>query len=166
MSDDEGSLYGSDAFLLNEMRRHAQSHITLQEPLTDDYAADDSMAGEEDDPSQPIRGDDAGPISDNPLDAPEGPRPEAEEAEGDADEEMGDADGETKKEQDAEGSAEAPAQTKASLESSARSHLIAQTHAIILPSYSTWFDMHQIHSLEKKALPEFFNSRNRSKTPA
>jgi hypothetical protein len=26
--------------------------------------------------------------------------------------------------------------------------------------------MHQIHNLERKALPEFFNSRNRSKTPA
>lgn len=59
-----------------------------------------------------------------------------------------------------------PAQSKASLEATARSHLVAQTHAIILPSYSTWFDMHQIHNLEKKSLPEFFNHRNRSKTPA
>lgn len=57
-------------------------------------------------------------------------------------------------------------QTKAVLESSARSHLISQTHSIILPSYSTWFDMHTIHQLERKALPEFFNNRNRSKTPA
>lgn len=59
-----------------------------------------------------------------------------------------------------------PAQTKASLEATAKSHLVAQTHQIILPSYSTWFDMHAIHALEKKSLPEFFNSRNRSKTPA
>ena len=58
------------------------------------------------------------------------------------------------------------AEAKAALENTARSHLIAQTHAIILPSYSTWFDMHQIHSIEKRALPEFFNNRNRSKTPA
>lgn len=57
-------------------------------------------------------------------------------------------------------------QTKTQAEASARSHLIEQTHAIILPSYSAWFDMHQIHNLERKALPEFFNSRNRSKTPA
>lgn len=56
--------------------------------------------------------------------------------------------------------------TKSQAEASARSHLIEQTHAIILPSYSAWFDMHQIHNLERKALPEFFNSRNRSKTPA
>ena len=59
-----------------------------------------------------------------------------------------------------------PTQTKGATESSARSHLIAQTHAIILPSYSTWFDMHAINSIEKKAMPEFFNNRNRSKTPA
>ena len=49
---------------------------------------------------------------------------------------------------------------------SARSHLATQTHAIVLPSYSTWFDMHKIHPLEEKSIPEFFNSRNRSKTPA
>lgn len=57
-------------------------------------------------------------------------------------------------------------QTKASIESCAREHLISQTHSIILPSYSTWFDMHQINNIERKALPEFFNNRNRSKTPA
>jgi hypothetical protein len=51
-------------------------------------------------------------------------------------------------------------------ESSARTHLINQRHAIILPSYSSWFDMHNIHDIEKKSLPEFFNNRNRSKTPA
>lgn len=58
------------------------------------------------------------------------------------------------------------AKTKESVESAAREHLISQTHAIILPSYSTWFDMNDIHDIEKKALPEFFNNRNRSKTPA
>lgn len=56
--------------------------------------------------------------------------------------------------------------SKESAESAAREHLISQTHAIILPSYSTWFDMADIHDIEKKALPEFFNNRNRSKTPA
>jgi SWI/SNF related-matrix-associated actin-dependent regulator of chromatin subfamily C len=67
--------------------------------------------------------------------------------------------------QGVEGGGDDP-QNNAGPEQTARSHLIAQTHAIILPSYSTWFDMHTIHNLEKKALPEFFNSRNRSKTPA
>lgn len=55
---------------------------------------------------------------------------------------------------------------KSTLEAAANSHLVAQTHQIILPSYSTWFDMHTVHALEKKSLPEFFNTRNRSKTPA
>jgi len=48
----------------------------------------------------------------------------------------------------------------------ARQYLAAQTHPVIIPSYSAWFDMNKIHSLEKKSLPEFFNSRNRSKTPS
>lgn len=40
-----------------------------------------------------------------------------------------------------------------------------QTHHIIIPSYSAWFDYNSIHDLEKRALPEFFNARNKSKTP-
>ncbi|CAE6411864.1 hypothetical protein ACGC1H_003166 [Rhizoctonia solani] len=49
--------------------------------------------------------------------------------------------------------------------SQAKKYLASQTHDIIIPSYSVWFDMAAIHSVEKRALPEFFNSRNRSKTP-
>ena len=40
-----------------------------------------------------------------------------------------------------------------------------QTHHIIVPSYSSWFDYNAIHSIEKRALPEFFNGKNRSKSP-
>ncbi|CAF1245096.1 unnamed protein product [Rotaria sordida] len=40
-----------------------------------------------------------------------------------------------------------------------------QTHHIIIPSYSAWFDYNSINSIEKRALIEFFNSKNRSKTP-
>ena len=40
-----------------------------------------------------------------------------------------------------------------------------QTHHIIIPSYSAWFDYNAINSIEKRALIEFFNSKNRSKTP-
>lgn len=40
-----------------------------------------------------------------------------------------------------------------------------QTHHIIIPSYSAWFDYNSIHEIEKRAMPEFFNSRNKSKTP-
>lgn len=56
--------------------------------------------------------------------------------------------------------------SKERVESAARDHLVSQTHAIVLPSYSTWFDMNTIHDIERKAMAEFFNSRNRSKTSA
>ncbi|KAJ7178689.1 SWI/SNF complex protein [Mycena crocata] len=64
---------------------------------------------------------------------------------------------------------EDPAQLEATrlrLEDQARKYLAAQTHEVIIPSYSAWFDMSKIHPVERRALPEFFNSRNRSKTPA
>lgn len=40
-----------------------------------------------------------------------------------------------------------------------------QTHHIVVPSYSAWFDYNSIHVVEKRALPEFFNGKNKSKTP-
>ncbi|CAF4355853.1 unnamed protein product, partial [Rotaria socialis] len=40
-----------------------------------------------------------------------------------------------------------------------------QTHHIIIPSYSAWFDYNAINSIEKRALSEFFNGKNRSKAP-
>lgn len=58
------------------------------------------------------------------------------------------------------------AKSKDTIEPAAREHLVSQTHAIVLPSYSTWFDMNNIHDIERKAMAEFFNNRNRSKTPA
>lgn len=54
---------------------------------------------------------------------------------------------------------------KKRIEDQARNYLIEQTHAVVVPSYSTWFDMKKIKDVEKKSLPEFFNNRNRSKTP-
>ncbi len=107
------------------------------------------------------------PVSDNPLDAPEGPRPDAEDADGQDDEEMGGLD-DTKKDKDGEtaDAADPEATAKADLQAAARSHFVAQTFATIIPSYATWFDMRYIDYRERKALPEFFNNRNRSKTPA
>ncbi|USW50299.1 Putative SANT/Myb domain, SWIRM domain, Homeobox-like domain superfamily protein [Septoria linicola] len=139
-----------------------------QESQNQDQDQDTSMVEDTEDAKteQPATSDkpaagDAAPVSDNPLDAPDAPAPENAD-EGGEDEEMGD----TKDATPAAGATPAPAQTKAVAEQSARSHLIDQNHAIILPSYSAWFDMHEIHNLERKALPEFFNNRNRSKTPA
>ncbi|KIY64041.1 SWIRM-domain-containing protein [Cylindrobasidium torrendii FP15055 ss-10] len=56
--------------------------------------------------------------------------------------------------------------TRRRLEEQARKYLAAQTHEVIIPSYTSWFDMGKIHQVERRALPEFFNSRNRSKTPS
>ncbi|KAI9826267.1 MAG: hypothetical protein M1826_006689 [Phylliscum demangeonii] len=123
-------------------------------------------------------------VSDNPLDAPGAPRPQDDMADGNEDEDMGDAGDETKLEgespekdgaeagtvslTDTRGDrarTEQPVQTKAAMASVARAHLVTQTHSIVLPSYSIWFEMQSIHPVEKRALPEFFNNRNRSKTP-
>ncbi|KAI1323003.1 putative RSC complex subunit [Xylariaceae sp. FL0255] len=110
--------------------------------------------------------------SDNPLDAP--PAPPAESTATKEDEVMAEANADPKdkdqQEKDGEDAAAAAeggsleVKSKETLENAAREHLISQTHAIVLPSYSTWFDMATIHSIERKALPEFFNNRNRSKT--
>jgi SWI/SNF related-matrix-associated actin-dependent regulator of chromatin subfamily C len=106
------------------------------------------------------------PVSDNPLDAPDGPRPEAEDADGQEDEEMGGVDDAKKENGEGAEAVDPEAQAKADLQSAARSHFVTQTYATIIPSYATWFDMRYIDYRERKALPEFFNGRNRSKTPA
>lgn len=96
----------------------------------------------------------------------------APNAAGRLDEEMGDVSGDKQglpaASNDAATATNGGVETKSkeAFESAARDHLISQTHAIVLPSYSTWFDMNSIHDIERKAMAEFFNNRNRSKTPA
>lgn len=36
---------------------------------------------------------------------------------------------------------------------------------IIVPSTAAWFDYHSLHEVEVRALPEFFNGKNRNKAP-
>lgn len=143
--------------------------------ITDSYLFEDSQTGVMSTPKT----DHNGAVSDNPLDAPLSPKPVNEQAEPE-DEEMGGTEQDGGKEdtgageptqttasQQLDGPSDEPSDdTKATTEASARSNLIAQTHAIILPSYTSWFDMSTVNDVEKKALPEFFNGRNRSKTPA
>jgi SWI/SNF related-matrix-associated actin-dependent regulator of chromatin subfamily C len=105
---------------------------------------------------QSSRGNSAAPISDNPLDAPAAPIHETDNDNDAEDTDMAGASLPT---------GDGTTEQKSSIESAARANLIAQTHNIILPSYSMWFDMADIHPIEKKSLPEWFNSRNRSKTP-
>ena len=42
---------------------------------------------------------------------------------------------------------------------------VHQSHNIVIPSYSSWFNYNSIHAIEKRSLPEFFSGKNRSKTP-
>ncbi|KAK1065823.1 SWI/SNF and RSC complex subunit Ssr2 [Friedmanniomyces endolithicus] len=127
-----------------------------QEEQEDTAMADDAA------PKDPATDASAPEVSDNPLDAPDGPQAENAEV-APEDDEMGEAKEGTPAAEPADA---VPTNTKSAAELSARQHLIQQNHAIILPSYSTWFDMHAVHNIERKALPEFFNNRNRSKTPA
>lgn len=150
-SDD---LIAAENEILEAKGEQAQENDTS---MLDD--APDAAGEQSQDAQEPV----TQPISDNPLDAPDAPPPEKTEEPAE-DEEMAD---DTKDGTPAVEAAEvAPTITRTAAEQSARSHLIDQNHAIILPSYSAWFDMHEIHNLERKALPEFFNNRNRSKTPA
>ncbi|XP_048849502.1 SWI/SNF complex subunit SMARCC1-like isoform X1 [Brienomyrus brachyistius] len=48
---------------------------------------------------------------------------------------------------------------------SGEDNVTEQTHHIIIPSYAAWFDYNCIHEIERRALPEFFNGKNKSKTP-
>ena len=59
----------------------------------------------------------------------------------------------------------AKSEARRRVEEEARRYLAAQTHPVIIPSYSAWFDMAKIAPVEKKSLPEFFSNRNKSKTP-
>jgi len=44
-------------------------------------------------------------------------------------------------------------------------NMTEQTHHIVIPSYAAWFDYNSLHAIERRGLPEFFNGKNKSKTP-
>jgi SWI/SNF related-matrix-associated actin-dependent regulator of chromatin subfamily C len=122
----------------------------------------------------PIQGGELGNL---PNDPPAVPGPETcgkvKVLKGEGEEEIADVEmaegGEEEAESGEENDDEDPAQLEANrqrVEDQARKYLAAQTHEVIIPSYSAWFDMSKIHAVERRALPEFFNSRNRSKTPS
>lgn len=50
------------------------------------------------------------------------------------------------------------------IEEKAKAYLARQTKPVIVPSFAGWFDFEKIHEIEKKSLPEFFNSNSRFKT--
>ena len=63
------------------------------------------------------------------------------------------------------GPTEEGAEKKESSAEAGDDSLTEQTHHIIVPSYSAWFDYNSVHAIERRALPEFFNNKNKSKTP-
>ena len=124
----------------------------------------DSSARPQD--TSPLQGDDYSMADGTKADDNDTDGPAGKKAERDDDTAGADAD------KDSEPSAAvvpmptAVPQTKEALQSAARELLAQQTYAIVIPSYSAWFKMAEVHPIEEKAMSEFFNSRNRSKTPA
>lgn len=126
----------------------------------------------------PIQGSEIGNIPNDPDGSAGGPSGEGVAGEvrvlkeGEGEEDPGDVSMGEAADEDVESGDdddEDPAQleaTRLKLEEQARKYLAAQTHDVIIPSYSAWFDMSTVHPVERRALPEFFNSRNRSKTPS
>jgi SWI/SNF related-matrix-associated actin-dependent regulator of chromatin subfamily C len=120
---------------------------------------------------EPITGGELGnlPPAGNDEPGPEtAARVRLQRADGGEDEDdvdMADEDAESVPDDDDEDPAALEA-ARSRLEETARKYLAAQTQEVIIPSYAAWFDMGKIHPVERRALPEFFNSRNRSKTPA
>ena len=124
----------------------------------------------------PIQGGELGNLPNDPpptIASETGGKVKVLKREGEGEEEPADVEmaegGEEEAESGEENDDEDPAQQEANrqrVEDQARKYLAAQTHEVIIPSYSAWFDMSKIHPVERRALPEFFNSRNRSKTPS
>jgi len=115
---------------------------------------------------EPIQGGEIGNLA--PFEPPAGGESSSAPLKNEEDVDMGEG-GEEEAESGEENEEEDAAQLEATrmrLEDQARKYLAQQTHQVIIPSYSAWFDMSKIHEVERRALPEFFNSRNRSKTPA
>ena len=115
---------------------------------------------------EPVQGGEIGNIP--PFETPVGGEPgstplKAEEGVGVG--EGGEGEGESGEENEEEDAAQLEA-TRMRLKDQARKYSAQQAHQVIVPSYSAWFDMSKTHEVEQRALPEFFNSRNRSKTPS
>ena len=115
---------------------------------------------------EPIQGGDIGNLA--PFEPPPGGEPSSAPLKNEEDVDMGEGgeeEGESAEENEEEDAAQLEA-IRARLEDQARKYLAQQTHQVIIPSYAAWFDMSKIHEVERRAVPEFFNSRNRSKTPS
>ncbi|XP_053324033.1 SWI/SNF complex subunit SMARCC1 isoform X2 [Spea bombifrons] len=60
---------------------------------------------------------------------------------------------------------EDPGRDQSRMMDNGEDNVTEQTNHIIIPSYAAWFDYNSIHVIERRAVPEFFNGKNKSKTP-
>lgn len=51
------------------------------------------------------------------------------------------------------------------LEDRALRFLAKQTHPVVMPSFAAWFNISEIHDIEKRSLPDFFDSSSIYKSP-
>ena len=51
------------------------------------------------------------------------------------------------------------------LEDKALRFLAKQAHPVIIPSYASWFEFSEVHEIEKRSIPDFFDDSSRFKTP-
>ncbi|CAO3594037.1 unnamed protein product [Absidia cylindrospora] len=90
-----------------------------------------------------------------------------ETATGDGDELLSSDEGDNKRHRrrnDDEDEDEDTEKTALDRQEQARRHLTEQPFEVIIPSYAAWFEFDRIHKTERRALPEFFNNANQTKT--
>lgn len=51
------------------------------------------------------------------------------------------------------------------LEDKALRFLAKQAHPVIIPSFAAWFKFSEVHEIEKRSIPDFFDESSRFKTP-
>uniref|UniRef100_A0A8C2YWT0 SWI/SNF related, matrix associated, actin dependent regulator of chromatin subfamily c member 2 n=1 Tax=Cyclopterus lumpus TaxID=8103 RepID=A0A8C2YWT0_CYCLU len=93
-----------------------------------------------------------------------GHRGEEEDTEEDMTKDMDDSSAGASMEEGSDDEEQGKAEVNRLMDSS-EDNVTEQTHHIIIPSYGAWFDYNCIHEIERRALPEFFNGKNKSKTP-
>lgn len=54
---------------------------------------------------------------------------------------------------------------KATFQEKAKTYLIEQSRHVVIPSFAKWFNMNDVHSIEKKLFPDFFPVKTLDDTP-
>lgn len=54
---------------------------------------------------------------------------------------------------------------RASFQEKAKTYLIEQSRHVVIPSFAKWFNMNEIHQIEKKLFPDFFPPKQLDDTP-